>query len=271
MPARPELSEVLAAELARPRPLPAQVVKHLGDAHDVSRDEVAGFLTERVPGLEDYEIDLLLSPVFTPTLEDQAAVARHLGSGSVPESEWPELIARLAARPVHAALVLEDGRTIPVPLREVTIERYVRRLRLQGSVADTTMDLIGARPAAEQPRWLAMARRAIWTTPGRRALLERYLRGAGPEASLDDAVGLLRLVETYEPADTAEFLARLPQWAQVVRHELSLASQPKPFFNDRIQDLHGGGRDRRGPENARITAREEELAQLERLRRVLAS
>jgi len=265
----PQLLDLLAAELERPRPLSAQVVKHLSAAHDVERDGATEFLATQLPALEDYEVDLLLSPLFTPSLEDQAAVAQHLGATSIPEAEWAGLIAQLGARPTPAHLLADDGRTLTVPLREVTIERYVRRLRLHGTIPAGLMEVIETLPAAERARVQAIARRAIWEAPGRRALLEKVLRTTPGAWLVEDLAGLLRLVETYEPADAPEFLARLPHWQQVLRHEINLASHPKTFFNERIEDMHGGGRDRRAPEAARIASREAELALLERLARVL--
>jgi hypothetical protein len=50
---------------------------------------------------------------------------------------------------------------------------------------------------------------------------------------------------------------------------IGLASGPKPFCNERVQDLHGGGRDQRRLENARIIAKQRELDFLARLQTLL--
>jgi len=60
-------------------------------------------------------------------------------------------------------------------------------------------------------------------------------------------------------------------WQKVLRHEIGMASNPKPFFNERVQELHGGGRDRRATDDARIAAKQCEAATLERLQRVLSA
>ena len=72
----------------------------------------------------------------------------------------------------------------------------------------------------------------------------------------DDAVALLKLVETYEPVDMAELVARIPQWQQVLRQEIN-ESGAKPFFNERVEELHGGGRDQRRGDNSRVAAKGE--------------
>jgi hypothetical protein len=265
----PSLLELLAAELEKPRLLPPQIAKHLSGTHGVSLDGVGDFLREELPKLEDYEIDLILSPAFTPTLDEQAVVAEHLGRESLPQEQWPALVAALAARPTRAQLLAEDRLPVEVTLRVVTLERYVHRLRLHGTIPEDLFRRIDGFPAAEHGSLKAIARRAVWSTPARLEVLAKFLAHSADETRAADAVALLHLVETYEPADAAELLARLPHWQQVVRHEIGQSSGPKPFFNERVQELHGGGRDQRRTEDGRNTLRERELEFLDRLRLAL--
>ena len=126
------LVEALSAELEKPRELSARVLNYIEDNYSVEHDAVSIFLTKDLPKLEDYEIDLILSPVFTPKLADQAVFAELLGRNSVPREEWPDIVQHLAERPTQAGLMTLDGAVHSVTLREVTIERYVHRLRLEG-------------------------------------------------------------------------------------------------------------------------------------------
>lgn len=269
MPNRATLLSTLAGELERPRPLPAQVVKHLWGTYSLERGAIGAFLVEELPKLEDYEIDLILSPVFTPNLSDQAIFAELLGADSVPAAEWPNLIRLLVARPTCAALMTEDGTAHAVPLREVTIERYVHRLRLGATIPASLFELISHRAdAISRPLLKAISRRAIWENVSRCDILGRYLAAAlGTEHfRADDAVELLKLAETYEPTDSADLLRRIPHWEEVLRHEINLASHPKAFFNERVEELHGGGRDQRRLDNTQPKQRELEfLARLKRL------
>ena len=130
----PSLLELLAAELEKPRLLPPQVAKHLAGTYGVSLDGIGEFLVNELPKLEDYELDLILSPAFTPTLEEQAVFAAHLGRDSVAQEQWPALVAALAARPTRAQLLAEERLPVEVTLRGVTLERYVHRLRLHGTI-----------------------------------------------------------------------------------------------------------------------------------------
>lgn len=267
----PDLLNLLAAELERPRSLPAQVIKHLSGTHAVERDAIGPFLTAELAKLEDYEIDLALAPIFTPGLQDQAIFAERLGAETIPSRAWPGLVRALVDRPTTAHLITEDGHTHAVPLRAVSIERFVHRLRLHGSIAPALLDLISTRLAtAERPLHKAIARRAVWESEARQKILQRFLEHspADPSAQTADAIELLKLVETYEPADAADLLARVPQWEILLRHEISVASSPKPFFNERVQELHGGGRDQRG--RSAVAPKQAELDFLTRLKTILS-
>ncbi|MGC3957337.1 MAG: hypothetical protein QM813_05070 [Verrucomicrobiota bacterium] len=265
------LLETIAAALERPREITTQVGKHLDDTHGIAREAIGAFLETELPKLEDYEVDLILSPLFTPTLHDQVAVAELLGDEPVAAAQWPELVRQLVARPTRAPLRTEDGVGHQIPLREVVVERFVHRLRLDGTIVADVFRLIGSLPQASDRALLkAIARRLVWENPGRREILVRYLNAVGDSFHADDAVALLKLVETYEPAGTADLLAQIPHWQQVLRQELN-DSGTKPFFNERVEELHGGGRDQRRQNQGRMAAKEAEQAFLQRLQRVLAT
>ena len=265
------LLETIAAALERPRELTKQVGKHLDDAHGVAREAVGAFLETELPKLEDYEVDLILAPLFTPTLSDQIAGAELLGNESVAAAQWPDLVQQLVARPTRAQLRTEDGVVHHVPLRDVVVERFVHRLRLDGTIAEDVFRLIGSLPQVNDRALLkAVARRLVWENPGRREILVCYLNAVGDSFQTDDAVALLKLIETYEPAGTADLLTQIPHWQQVLRQEIN-ESGAKPFFNERVEELHGGGRDQRRQDNSRISAKEREQAFLLRLQRVLAT
>lgn len=264
------LLETLAAELERPRELSARVLNYIGGNYGIDDDAIGAFLTDKLPNLEEDEIDLILSPVFTPKLADQAVFAELLGGDSVPGEQWPALIQELVARPTRAQLVTADRRPHSVPLREVTIERYVHRLRLDGTVSESLLKLIDeTAPAADRPLLRAIARHAIWEANPRREILERYLTNAARRQMyhLDDAIELLNMAESHKPVDVADLVRRIPSRQDVLRAQINAGG--KPFFIQRIQELHGGERDQRRQDELGVSAKERELAFLDRLRRVL--
>src|SRR6185295_15850438 len=175
-----DLFETLVEELERPRDVTGQVVEHVGGTYDIERDAVGVFLDTKLPELEDYEHDLILSPLFTPKLADQALFAELLGTKSIPKTQWPELIQKLAAKPTRAQLITSDKERHTVTLREVVLERYVHRLRLEGSITDSLWQLLEQPPfGTERSVLKAVARRAIWENEGRRNVLTEFLTAAG--------------------------------------------------------------------------------------------
>lgn len=268
-----KLIETLAAELERPRELSARVVNYIGGTYDIDRDAVGPFLVGELPKLEDYELDLILSPVFTPRLADQAVFAEVLGRESIPREQWPVLIEQLVSRPTRGQLVTPDGQSHSVILREVVLERYVHRLRLDGTISESLFKLIERTPSpADHPMLKAVARRAVWENDARRNILACYLTGAAGHDSYRpaDAVELLNWVESYKPADVTDLLARIPPRQQALQSEINTAFNPKPFFDARVQEMHGGDRDQRRQDDARMSAKENELEFLGRLQQILA-
>jgi len=268
-----KLIDALAAQLERPREVTIQVANYLDGNYEVERDVIGAFLTDRLAGLEDYEHDLILSPLFTPKLTDQAIFADLLGKESVPREEWKGLIKELVARPTQARLVTSDGQVHTFPLREVTLERYVHRLRLDGAIPESLFTLLQkVAPAEDLPQLKAIARRVVWDAGSRSNILVTYLTAAGAtsEYRLSDATYLLELAENYKPADVSALLAMIPPWLERLRHDIDTSGNPKPFFTPQTQGEHGGDRDQRRIDERAVDAKKNEMATLNRLQRLLS-
>lgn len=265
--------ERLVTELERPRPLTPQVVRHLSATYGLGRDEIGRFLDEELPRLSEEETDLALSSMFTPKLPDQAIFAELLGRGSVDPTEWPGWIERLQSRPTYGCLLTEQGTRHSAPLRAVTLERFVHRLRLEASVSVALFDQIRSHvPAGQRPLLLAIARRAVWNTPERQQILVEFLENASgvSDPRPGDAEALLALMEASEPESVEDLLTRLPEWETALKLQISAARSPKPFFNIQVEELHGGGRDQRPSNPQSAVSKQEELAFLGRLRTILS-
>jgi len=266
------LIETLATELERPRELSPRVLNYIGGTYGIDHDAIGAFLVDGLPKLEDYEIDLILSPVFTPKLADQAVFAELLGGAGVAREEWPVLIEQLVSRPTRAQLVTPDAQAHPVTLREVTIERYVHRLRLEATIPDWLYKVLDEEtPAADRNMLKAIARNPAWESDGRRKILARYVSGAIDDKtySLDDALQLLNAVENFKPADVADLVARIPRRQEALREQIDAGSGPKVFFDAGAQAMHGGERDKRGQGDPRLFSKQSELEFLGRLQRIL--
>lgn len=267
-----KLVETLAEELERPRELSDRIVNYISGHYGIDYDAVGAFLVNELPKLEDDEIDLILSPAFTPKLADQAVFAELLGADGAAQEEWPSLIRELVERPTQAQLITADGRGHSVKLREVTIERYVYRLRLEGTISESLFKLIERVPSSDRPTLKAIARRTVWTSEGARSILDRYLANASDAGgySLSDALDLLNLVEGRKPANVGDLLSRIPKWREALREQIDAGSGGRPFFSEDVRLMHGGDRDQRTQNETRVSAKEREFEFLGRLAKILA-
>ena len=239
----------------------------------MSRDALGPFLENQVGGLEDVEIDLLFSPQFTPTLVDQAAFSALLDEDRLPAEQWEVLIEALTVRPTVARLVTEDGVEHPVTLTDISIARFVERLNLDAGIAEPLARLLESMPPAEDRGLLkAIARRPCFQADAHREILFQFLVKTTSEDaySLTDILSLLELVETYRPADIADLIGRVPHWLDVLENEVTAAGQPKPFFAERVQELHGGGRDQRHADGSLIARKKRNMEFLKRLESIFA-
>ena len=78
-------------------------------------------------------------------------------------------------------------------------------------------------------------------------------------------------MESYKPADVTDLLARIPPRQQALEGEINKAFGPKPFFDGRVQEMHGGERDQRRQDDVRMSAKENEFEFLGRLQQILSS
>jgi hypothetical protein len=265
--------DAIAGELEKNRPLLNQVVDHVASRHDKSRDELGTFLEEGIADLEEFEIDLLFSAQFTPTLADQAAFSETIDQEQLDREQWDSLIEALTKRPTVASLETEDGQRHSIQLIDVTIERFVTRLNLDTEIPEPLRDMLdNLPPETDRALLKAIARRPVFRDAGRRELLFRFVLQTTSEDSYcaQDAVDFMDLVEAYKPTDAADMLARIPNWLEILENEVTAASQPKPFFADRVQELHGGGRDQRRSDESLIDRKQRNIDFLKRLQILLA-
>ena len=82
---------------------------------------------------------------------------------------------------------------------------------------------------------------------------------------------LLSLVESHKPASVDDLVAWIPRRQEALQEQINVGSGPKPFFSGRAEELHGGERDQRQQADVRVSAKENELAFLNRLQEVLSS
>jgi hypothetical protein len=125
-----QLKSRVASLLTRPRPIKPQTERQL--AHHLAEHSTSlpSFLLCASDALEDYELDILFGPLFTPALDERAELADLLFHWRPSAEQLRQIVHELCAEVSHAVVLLPDGTETKLTLHEVMVERYVRLLRL---------------------------------------------------------------------------------------------------------------------------------------------
>jgi hypothetical protein len=126
-----QLRHRLAELLRRPRALPPQADRqlqhHLAEHSSSTRD----FLLCAADVLEEYELDILFGPVFTPTLDERAELSDLLFHWRPMAEQLRQLVTDICHDLPHALIKLPDGTQASLSIHEVMMDRFVRLLRLE--------------------------------------------------------------------------------------------------------------------------------------------
>lgn len=224
--------------LTRPREVTAQILDFLLAHHDVTGDDVARWLRDHLKDLESYELDLLLSPLFTPDFAQRVEFEEVLGEGCLETSEVDGLIAELSGGDLPMVLLHEEER-IEATVPEVMIERFVRMLHLDAAVPEEALASFG--PLSPDVR--CCLRERTWSRSQSRELLPDLLRAARNVG--EDFPGYVRFltdfVRSHRPAVLEDCVSFLENVAVAYEEDLRKhESGARPFFDDELKASHAG-------------------------------
>jgi hypothetical protein len=171
-----QLKSRLAALLQRPRALKPQTERQLAQhLSEHSSTTVPAFLLCARDVLEDYELDILFGPIFTPSLSERAELSELLFHWRPDAAQLARVVKELSAEAPSATVRLPDGTDAPLPLHEVMVERFVRLMRLDnGPDPATAAALRDALPADLWPLAVALlCERGM--TPGHQSFFATFV------------------------------------------------------------------------------------------------
>lgn len=240
MVATEHLIKKLAEDLSRERVMTPQVQEYIINQYGVNPEEFAAFFADRVPGLEDYELDLIFSPLFTPTLSDRSGYGAILGAEALGTEEVRGLIETLVQKPVYAHFLVENRQNIPMALQEVTIERFVDRLYLDRPLSEGLNALIGeAAPVALQGELRMLARESVWQDSWRQDLLAAFLRlfHLQQNVALEKVLFLTDFVRTYRPGNLNDLQRQLDSMIQSCKKDLENV-RGRSFHDAHLKEMY---------------------------------
>lgn len=195
--------EVLKADLVAPRTLLTQVLNEINDRYTYPQERVPAFFNEKFPQLEDYEVDLLFSPQYTPAEHHRLQYIPILGGAALTENDVKQLRQRLAEEKLNTSFRSEDETVeVTVPVHEVFIDRYVNLLKLDNTLPEGVHEAISRLvPTASQNEANLLARDVIWHDPIRRQILLAFLNVFQQRSnfSIVKLSYLTNFIRTYRP------------------------------------------------------------------------
>ncbi|MBF0147724.1 MAG: hypothetical protein HQL84_16930 [Magnetococcales bacterium] len=224
------LVNIIRGQLTRDRFLSARNAGAIATHLNVE-DPLLGLKPGVLKHREEFEVDLLVSPLFTPSMEDRAECEPSLPLEGISSAMEREIIAQLAPQELQCKVIFGDG-SVMMTLPEVAIERHVHLLRLTVAVSAEVKDRLG-RLLTGQDLSLGMsyARSQIWIQIPN--LLEPCLTSMTEKKDFTlEKFGFLRdFVRTYHPKDMASLVQSLKNLVESYR-----IGNDRPVFNQQLED-----------------------------------
>lgn len=237
--------EVLRADLTAPRILLAQVLDEIGDRYGYPETRLPLFFTEKMPQLEDYEVDLLFSPQYTPAEHNRLEYIPLLGAAALSPAEVARLKRDLNEEALTVLLRTPDERVeVVVPLHEMFIERYVNLLKLDQPLPAGLYDEIARYvPEASRNEINLLARESIWREEGRTRILVAFLRlcAARNTFSTLKISFLANFVRTYRPVGLEDLPRQLESLIRSCRADMETVDT-RGFHDEQLKALNAGNR-----------------------------
>ena len=232
-----QLRDKLIQDLTSPKVMTDQVSRSLMDLCELQSNKVKDFLASHPDELDEALIDTIFSPMYTPDWHDRARyVEDRERVENITATVLEVIIDDLAAASLVATYHYEDD-VITMPLPEVMIDRWVRRLYLDVRIDDRILNAIDATvPTEFQALVKALVGHRAWRAEGRDSILIGFLTAYARTGhfSGDKFEHLTGLVHTFRPRDLAHFSEQIDHLVQSYRDD-----NAEHFFDSHLKEAHG--------------------------------
>ena len=266
-PDRDRVAQIVAEAVTQPRELTPQVLTHLLAHHDVPEDGAAAWLQRELAELEAYELELLLSPLFTPSDETRLALEESLGTSFLTADDVAYVLEELADRDLELVVDVE-GEFVTVEYPHVVVERFVRLLHadtpLPAAADEGLLDDLDpeARRHLRDPTWLRPSHRELFP------VLFDAARRAGDDLAASIRF-LTEFVRSHRPSSRADCVRLLADVAAAYEEDLrKYKAGDRSFFDAELKATHAG---KWGVRDGVITSHERAIALSRSLHHALES
>lgn len=120
--------------LTQERALTPQVAIAIADTFNFTEDRLPEFFAQGYEAYEDYELDLVFSPLFTPKPHERTTIHALSHTATWNKADLQQLVKQLTDEGLTTVLRLNPHTTFDVALHEVMIDRFVQLMGLHHAV-----------------------------------------------------------------------------------------------------------------------------------------
>ncbi len=238
--------EMLKADLTAPRVLLDQVTTYITDHYGYPTTELPAFFQEKYPALEDYEVDLVFSPQYTPAEHNRLEYIPILGEKSLGKDELTEVKRQIYEENLYTTFKTADGHAeVVVPVHEVFVDRYLNLLHLDHPLPSEAVyrAIQQEVPAASRNEVNLLARDGVWRSDARQDFLLAFLRVFGQQHnfSVQKVQFLTNFVRTYRPATLGDLDRQLQSLIDSCEADMENVAG-RGFHDEYLKAMHAGGR-----------------------------
>ncbi|MEO5378227.1 MAG: hypothetical protein H7832_10675 [Magnetococcus sp. DMHC-6] len=224
----------LRVQLERTRFLNARLAGSITTTLGVN-NPLFGLDGHRLAALEPFEQEILLSPLFTPGMEERVALESELPQEGVAPSQITEVIQQLQEGGVTCQVIFgQESRQLQVP--EIVVERYVGLMYLDQNVPEKVAQLLSifSLQGGERERAMVIARGRRCHYAYREELLIVSLEAMVRKHSfhLDKFEFLENFICSSRPHGVADLVPHLEGLIDSYREE-----EERPVFNEQLAKL----------------------------------
>lgn len=240
------LFEMLKTDLSVPRMLLEQVTSYIRDQYGFQTADLPTFFKEKFPQLEDYEVDLIFSPQFTPGEHNRLEYIPILGEQALLTDEIIALKRRLQEADLYVEFKTADGMAdVACPVHEVFIDRYVNLLHLDHALPDASVyaAILSDVPQESHNEVNLLAREEIWRGELRRDILLAFLKVFHEKRNfaVQKVQFLTNFVRTYRPGSLLDVERQLQSLIDSCEQDMENVAG-RGFHDEYLKAMHAGGR-----------------------------
>jgi hypothetical protein len=235
-----DLLNTLREGLTSERVLSAQTERHLATHVNLTQPEIQGFFDNGIASLEEYEVEAVFGPLFTPTLQEQSIVSLPLLEHGFDSSRIDQLVAALDGEKLQSPIRLPDEGLVSLPLHVVMIERYVKLMWLDRTPPPEVAGAIADAAQACRAEALALARHRAFKGRERQEWLAAYLTALAQRRApdLQELICLTDFMGRQPRLDVESLLSAIEKIIRSAENSLETAMRGRVYLSSDVAEHH---------------------------------